>query len=153
MSTFNKDEYFYIFMIINKKLEFDVRVYDMASNTLFKNEHVDVVIAGANCNFESFIADAKKMIEDKKTSYTPNYPYSGAGSNAYSGSAYDYWNRQGGETYGKGSSKKSDSKKSAGKKDKQSKSKEAEELFPDDDADGYEYPSFRHGSIWDDVQS
>ena len=55
-------EFYYIFMIWNKRMERNIKVYDMASNTLYENADVSVGIAGDGADLNAFIDDAKKKV-------------------------------------------------------------------------------------------
>lgn len=70
ISAFNKDDQFYVFMVINKRLEIDVRVYDMASNTLYENNTVDVLISGVDIDLDAFIRESRALVSTKQYSYS-----------------------------------------------------------------------------------
>ena len=55
---------FYIFMIWNKWLSCNVRIYDMECNTLYENCDVAVKIFGGEA-YEEFIKNAKDVVVDK----------------------------------------------------------------------------------------
>lgn len=52
---------FYIFMIWNKKLEHNIKVYDLASNTLYENADVKVDVLGEGFSMNSFIENIDKL--------------------------------------------------------------------------------------------
>jgi hypothetical protein len=58
------DDDYYIFMIWNKRREFDVRVVDMAKNVIYSGADVQVSVEGFNYN--NFIRDAKSQIKAQK---------------------------------------------------------------------------------------
>ena len=60
---------FYIFMIVNKKRNFTVAIYDMPSNTLYETADVDVVLQGDD--IEAFMKDSEQKVKSKfaSTSY------------------------------------------------------------------------------------
>lgn len=68
---------FYIFMIFNKKLERHIKIYDMATNTLFENKDVKVVIDSSE-DLEDFIKGAESMVQQRAVSYAaPHASYGG----------------------------------------------------------------------------
>ena len=79
---------FYIFMIINKRDEFHVRIYDMKTNLLY--EPADVVIQYEPNELDNFIAVSNAQVQ-KKTYVGTGYNYGGynygkySGTNLYSG--------------------------------------------------------------------
>jgi len=66
-----EDDMFYIFAIWNKKMERTIKIFDLASNTLYETKDVDVFIGDSAYDEKAFISDAKDMV--KATSY---YAYS-----------------------------------------------------------------------------
>lgn len=54
---------FYIFMVWNKKLEHDIRVYDLDANLLFEDKDVDLSIGENGANLRSFVADAQSLVK------------------------------------------------------------------------------------------
>lgn len=64
-----EDDMFYIFMIWNKRGEKTIKIYDLAKNILFDGIDVSVEVQDDGTSMSAFIADAKKMVQDKK--YTP----------------------------------------------------------------------------------
>lgn len=65
------DDNFYIFMIWNKSLAHNVKIYDMKKNILFEDKDVTVKLVGSIDDLDTFLAEAKKMVESKSYSYTP----------------------------------------------------------------------------------
>ena len=63
------DDMFYIFMIWNKKFERNVKIFDMANNTLYETGDVDVYIGGEGCDLNAFIKDAKGLVKSKTYQY------------------------------------------------------------------------------------
>jgi len=53
---------FYIFMVWNKSLKHDVRVYDLEANLLYEDGDVDISIGESGVDLASFIAGAKEMV-------------------------------------------------------------------------------------------
>ena len=148
IAAFNRPDQFFIFMVINKKLEFKVRVFDMASNTLFEDDSVEVRIAGVDFSDDTFIKEAKSVVETKS--------YSSAGSSGWPHTASygDNSHNWPGCYGGKGNSKKSDKKKP----DKKADDKDALGLLPAanqyDDDDDFDQPGYgRQAGIWEDIQS
>lgn len=66
---------FYVFMIVNKKSEFNIRIFDMANNILYENTDVDVEFEGGD-KLTEFIANAKALVE----TYTYKPPVTRVGS-------------------------------------------------------------------------
>lgn len=55
-------EGFYIFMIVNKKRQCTMKVYDADNNTLFENDDIDVVVPEEDVQLSKFIEEAKGMV-------------------------------------------------------------------------------------------
>jgi len=66
------NEDFYIFMIYNKSLKRNIKVYDLQKNVLFEDGDVDVKIFGGTVGFDEFIAGAKEMVKRKTYTYQCN---------------------------------------------------------------------------------
>ena len=84
------DDMFYIFMIWNKRLEHTVKIYDLASNTLYEDADIDLVCP----TLDSFLEEADQLV--KKKVYTPaksSSPKKPAGYSGYSG--WPYYGQQG----------------------------------------------------------
>lgn len=84
-----KGDMFYIFLIINKKLEHTIKVFDLKHNTLFETSDVDLNVGDTNWN--EFVESAKKMVKPKTYTAPATYtgmsqPGVGVGSGAKSGS-------------------------------------------------------------------
>lgn len=60
---------FYIFMIWNKKFDRNIRIFDMANNTLYETEEINVYIGDDNCDLAAFLNDAKSLVKTKTYSY------------------------------------------------------------------------------------
>lgn len=106
-----EDDMFYIFLIWNKSNSKFIKIYDLKKNILFETIDVTVEILDDGSGIDEFLADAKKLVEDKPT--TPYYNGSGyySGNNGYRGS---YYNGQGGYS---GSTVKTEDKKEEPKTD------------------------------------
>lgn len=61
------DHDFYIFMIWNKSLSSNTKIYDMEKNILFEN--ADVTVTHDEDETEEFIRDARKMVVSKTITY------------------------------------------------------------------------------------
>ena len=70
------DEDFYIFMIYNKSLKRNIKIFDLKENTLFEDADIDVRIYDEAIDLDQFIAGAKEMVKEKVYSYQPK-PASG----------------------------------------------------------------------------
>jgi hypothetical protein len=57
------DDDFYIFMIWNQMFSSNVKVYDMAENTLFESTDVTVRVIGMDENLDEFIQSAKSLVK------------------------------------------------------------------------------------------
>lgn len=83
-----KTDDFYIFMIWNKRLEWSGAVYDMATNTLFDTEDIDVVIPLGNQTAGELVGELKEKVTQlrwngtSKNGVTPMYPRYGTGYTA-----------------------------------------------------------------------
>lgn len=79
---------FYIFLIINKKMQIFIRVFDLASNTMYDTDDINLFLGNQQFDMTVFNAEAKEMVTkktyqaSKKTSKQKTYYYSG-------GSYYD----------------------------------------------------------------
>lgn len=69
------DEGFYIFMILNKRREYIVKVYDADNNTLYEKEDVDIIFPQSK--IRTFIEEANSLIATRR--YTPAAPTTGGG--------------------------------------------------------------------------
>lgn len=69
------DDKFYIFMIWNKRLEHYTKIFDLKNNILYEDSDVVYGISDDDCDLDEFIKDAKKMVVEKKYSYSKNTPY------------------------------------------------------------------------------
>jgi hypothetical protein len=72
---------FYIFMVWNKRLEHDIRVYDLEANLLYEDGDVDVSIGENGIDLSGFAAGAKELVKTpapvKQTSFYPQRGYDG----------------------------------------------------------------------------
>lgn len=138
-----KKDHFYIFMIVNKRDDFNVKVYDMASNTLFEGDSVEVSIVGVDEDMASFVTECKKMVEEVKPIYSTS-AYNGSYHGSYGGSA---------AYVGRGSYNKEETAKAfekrAGKKKKAPVDEADDSSESNDDFDD----QYGRGSIWQDIQS
>ena len=84
---------FYIFMIWNKSFSSNIRVYDMAVNTLYENGDVTVKLLDEDDSLDEFLKEAKSMAKDRGYNYqnyknhgvTPPTGQPGAQSHANTG--------------------------------------------------------------------
>lgn len=97
-----EDDMFYIFLIWNKHNSKFIKIYDLKKNILFETADVTVEILDDGSGIDEFLAEAKKLVDDKPTpaSY-PGY-YNGG---YYGGSYYGAY----GDSYGKTDDKSSGS--------------------------------------------
>lgn len=75
-------EGFYIFLIWNKKLEHNTKIYDLDTNTLYENADISYGITSEEYDFAKFIDDAKSRVVKKVVPATTYY------NGVYSGSSY-----------------------------------------------------------------
>lgn len=89
-----EDDMFYIFMIWNKRGEKNIKIYDLAKNILFDGTDVSVEVQDDGTGMAAFIAEAKKMVQDKKYTVTPptNNGYKSVYGSCYSGGSGNYGN-------------------------------------------------------------
>ena len=73
------DDMFYIFIILNKKGEKTIQIYDFMSNLVFDTEDVFMEVIDDNTGVKKFIENAKGMIKAESKIYT-GYKY---GQNSY----------------------------------------------------------------------
>ena len=91
-----EDDMFYIFLIWNKSNSKFIKIYDLKKNILFETIDVTVEILDDGSGIDEFLADAKKLVEDRPTTYYNGSGYY-SGNNGYRGS---YYNGQGGYSGG-----------------------------------------------------
>lgn len=103
------DGMFYIFMIWNKKFERNVKIFDMANNTLYETADVDIFIGDEGCDLNAFIKDAKELVKTKTYQY---------GGGQYGQGGYQYGKQQQMGFQTQAGSDKTKSKPKGGKKDK-----------------------------------
>lgn len=103
------DDMFYIFMIWNKKFEHNIKIFDMANNTLYETDDINIYIGDDGCDLNAFIKDAKELVKVKTYQY---------GGNQYGQSSYQYGKQQQIGFQSQLSSDKSKNKQKSGKKDK-----------------------------------
>jgi len=76
-----EDDYYYIFLIGNKKHSITAQVYDLSNNALYDSDEIDIsVMTGDGKYLSDFIAEAKEVVEEKKYQTTT---YTGCGYQGY----------------------------------------------------------------------
>lgn len=80
-----KNNDFYIFMIWNKSLKYTVKVYDLATNTLYENDDLYLHVGDADLDLVAFLSNARSSVKSKSYSYQ-NTPGSNYGSRYGAGS-------------------------------------------------------------------
>lgn len=71
------DSMFYIFMIWNKKMEHTAKIFDLANNTLYENEDIDIIIGENSFDIKGFLENSRSLVKKKSySSYANNYSYS-----------------------------------------------------------------------------
>lgn len=63
------DQDFYIFMIWNKSFSSNIKVYEMAENTLYENGDVTVKMLDSGESLSEFLQGAKSMVQSKTYTY------------------------------------------------------------------------------------
>lgn len=131
---------FYIFLIINKRLEISGQVYDFDDNILFDTADIDVTVEGG----------LREAVKEEKKTFITEYKYPSYGSQygpQYGPGYRDYRQPQTGSTWSKHDSKpKSESKSDSKKKE--------ETPAAIEDGDGY-YGKHTHdpyGDAWYDAE-
>lgn len=56
---------FYIFLIMNKKMQMFVRVFDLATNTMYEEGDINLYLGNEQFDMSAFNAEAKKMVKKK----------------------------------------------------------------------------------------
>lgn len=79
------DDMFYIFMIWNKKLDNNIKIYDLANNTLYEDKDISYAIYDEETDLDAFLEEAESQVK-KRTYTTP--AYQGYGSQYYGNSQY-----------------------------------------------------------------
>lgn len=87
------DDQFYIFIIMNKRHDKYIRIFDLKKNVLFETFDITIEIIDDGNGVESFLKHAKSMVQDKKTT-----PVNSINSNSSSGSE-DWYNQYYGNVY------------------------------------------------------
>lgn len=83
------DEMFYIFIIINKKHDKTIKIYDLAKNMLFETKDVTIQFIDDGLGLREFISEAKSMVTEKTYSYKS---YNNYGNNYYGYGTREYDN-------------------------------------------------------------
>lgn len=105
-----EDDMFYIFMIWNKRGEKTIKIYDLAKNILFDGIDVTVEVKDDGTGISAFLAEAKRMVQDKKPAVqTTNNVYMSGYGGYYGGYSGNYGNTS--NTGGKKDDKKPEEKK------------------------------------------
>lgn len=81
LSKLTNDD-FYIFVIWNKRGDYNFRVYDLATNTMYENSDINFYVE--DFDYDLFVADAKKMV--KAHEYKPSF----AATSQYWRKGYSY---------------------------------------------------------------
>lgn len=93
------DDGFYIFLIVNKKMDINAKIFDMKNNVLYERDDIDIYIGDTAFSMDEFVHEAKDMVGKKTYTYgkgwSGNYSKSGSKSNPKpattpSYSAYNY---------------------------------------------------------------
>lgn len=79
---------FYIFIIWNKKMEHNIKIYDLAKNILFEPADITVSMTTDGVDFDAFIKDAKEKVVRKTYTPSPGSYYGGRYYGGYTGVYY-----------------------------------------------------------------
>ena len=114
---------FYLFFIMNKRMDLFVRLYDAKYSVMYETKDCDVRLDGEGCDLNAFLEDAKGKVKER---YTPSVIRSSAGTyaNPPAGSYPSYSSNQ--KPVGKENGRetwKKDDKAGKGKGEKQGKGK------------------------------
>lgn len=96
------DDDFYIFMIVNKRGQRTIYIYDYKKNIAFETADIDVEVVDGDIGLAKFIKEAKSLVVDKPKVVTPLYTATNYGGSSY-GSAYggsSYYSSYGSTSYG-----------------------------------------------------
>lgn len=66
-------EKFYLFFIMNKRLDLFVRLYDAKYGVMYETADCDVVIADDGLDLAAFLEDSKKMVKERKVTVPATY--------------------------------------------------------------------------------
>lgn len=69
IAQLDEDDY-YIFIIWNKKMQFDARIWDMTCNTVYETADIVVTIDGAGGDLDEFVKNAKSLVKPKTVTTT-----------------------------------------------------------------------------------
>ena len=59
------EDSYYICMIWNKRMERNVKIFDLKNNILYENKDIEVVFDTAHVDFDQFIKESKEMVKTK----------------------------------------------------------------------------------------
>lgn len=79
------EEDYYIFMIVNKRMEMFISIFDLAGNLKFETTDVDLFIGSTGFSADEFISEARKQVV-KRSSMTSSY----GGFSGYNRHTYEY---------------------------------------------------------------
>lgn len=102
------DTMFYVFMIINKRGEMTIKIYDLKENLYFENKEVEVSYIPDETGILSFMEEAKKLVVDRpitpvsSTNQTPAAASSENTSNKSGNSCGNDWYPSWQKYYNKG---------------------------------------------------
>ena len=85
------EDSFYIFMIINKRLDWSAEIYDLKNNALYStvSKEIDLdVTLDDGTDIDVFLFDARKLAVKETPDYTAYPRYTGNGANGYGKSTY-----------------------------------------------------------------
>lgn len=93
-----RDTGYYIFMIANKKFQYNVWIFDLKNNVLYENKEVSILIGDESVDLDAFEEEAKKLAP-KKTVYAVG---NNAGNTGNTGTTKPAENQYGGYQWGRG---------------------------------------------------
>lgn len=108
------EDSFYVFIIMNKKGDKTIKIYDFVSNILFETADVDVSIIDEGHGLDQFLKDAKDFVKPAVHNTQPKYNYGNYNNNGYSQQPSSYAWTAPGYAPSKNSPAKKDTKYKAG---------------------------------------
>lgn len=93
---------FYLFFIMNKRLDLFVRLYDAKYGVMYETNDCDVIIADDGVDLVAFLEDSKKMVKERQITVTPAYK---GGAYNYNYPSANYAPQQKGSSHGKSAGK------------------------------------------------
>lgn len=84
------DDNFYIFMIYNKELKRNIKIYDMRKNILYEDADIETLIDTGTVSFEQFMKESKEMVVERSYAGKSGTNYGGYNYGGYNGYNQNY---------------------------------------------------------------